>query len=84
LGIVMPRYFFDWRENGTLIEDDVGVECADFDMVQVEASRALREAFRDIVLDSTRQEMAIEVRDGSFNPVLRALLVFELQLVFSS
>ena len=79
----MARYFFDWRDNGTFSEDDVGVECADLDVVKAEASRALREAVRDIVPGSARREMAIEVRDGSFNPVLRALLVLELQVVSS-
>ena len=75
----MARYFFDWRENGTLIQDPVGVECADLDVVRVEASRALRDAVRDIVPSSARRVMVIEVRDGSFNTVLRALLVFERQ-----
>ena len=54
VGRRMARYFFDWRDKGTFSEDDVGVECADLDVVKVEASRALREAVRDIVPGSAR------------------------------
>ena len=79
----MARYFFDWRDNGTFVEDDVGVECSDLDMVKAEASMALRDAVRDLVPTDARRVMAIEVRDGSSNPILRALLVLELQFVSS-
>jgi hypothetical protein len=79
----MARYFFDWRDNGTFVEDDVGVDYADLDMVKTEASMALSDAVRDLVPSGARRVMVIEVRDGSSNPILRALLVLELQVVAS-
>ena len=79
----MARYFFDWRENGTFVEDDVGVDCADLDMVKAEASMALIDAVRDLVSSVARRVMVIEVRDGSSNPILRARLVLEMQVVSS-
>jgi hypothetical protein len=43
------RYFFDTRDNGTFIQDDVGVECADMDAVKTEAALSLAELARDVL-----------------------------------
>ena len=72
----MRRYFFDTRDNDAFIEDDLGVEYPDLEVVKAEAARALAELARDVLPGSTRRELAIEVRDED-GPVLVARMVFE-------
>ena len=77
----MPRYFFDMRDNDALTRDDEGLEYSDIQAVKAEATRALAEMARDIVPATDRRELAIEVRDQSSRPVLRAVLTFEVQVL---
>ena len=44
----MPRYFFDTYDDDTVIEDDIGVECADLDEVKAVAAVSLAELARDV------------------------------------
>ncbi len=77
----MPKYFFDMRDNDALTPDDVGLDYSDIQAVKAEATRALAEMARDIVPATDRRELAIEVRDQSNRPVLRAMLTFEVQVL---
>jgi hypothetical protein len=43
------RYFFDTRDNGTFVEDDVGIDCADLDTVKRLAALSLAELARDVL-----------------------------------
>lgn len=37
----MARYYFDFRENSTVLQDDVGVELADTETAKLEAVKTL-------------------------------------------
>lgn len=70
------RYFFDTRDNGTFIQDDVGVDCADMDAVKTEAALSLAELARDVLPGSIERILAVEVRNGT-RPILKDVLTFE-------
>ena len=69
-------YFFDTRDNGRLVEDDVGIDCADMDCVKREAALSLAELARDVLPGSIERVLSVEVRDAT-QPVLRDVLTFE-------
>jgi hypothetical protein len=70
------RYFFDTRDNGTFIEDDIGIEFADLDAVKTQAALSLAEMARDVLPGSIERVLSVEVRDR-FQPILRDVLTFE-------
>jgi hypothetical protein len=70
------RYFFDTRDNGSFIEDDLGLEFADLDAVKVQAALSLTELARDVLPGSAKRVLSVEVRDA-FQPILRDVLTFE-------
>ena len=69
-------YFFDTRDNGTFIKDDVGIECADLDAVRREAALSLAELARDVLPAVFERVLSVEVRNAA-QPVLRDVLTFE-------
>jgi hypothetical protein len=69
-------YFFDTRDNGTFIEDEVGVECADLEAVKREAAVSLAELARDVLPGSIKRVLSVEVRNA-FQPILTDVLTFE-------
>jgi hypothetical protein len=70
------RYFFDTRDNGTFIEDDVGVDCADLNAVKALAALSLIELARDVLPGSIKRVLSVEVRDA-IQPILQDVLTFE-------
>jgi hypothetical protein len=70
------RYFFDTRDNGTFIEDDVGVELASLEAVKRLAALSLAELARDVLPGSIERVLSVEVRD-KVQPILRDVLTFE-------
>jgi hypothetical protein len=74
----VPRYFFDFRDNGRLTSDDEGVECDGMAMVHREATRALAEIAKDMLPRSGAHWLSIEVRDDADRPCLRAVLSFNV------
>jgi hypothetical protein len=69
-------YFFDTRDNGSFVKDDMGIDCADLDSVKREAALSLAELARDVLPGSIERVLSVEVRDGT-QPVLRDVLTFE-------
>ena len=69
-------YFFDTRDNGTFIEDDIGIDLANLDAVKALAALSLAELARDVLPGSIKRVLSVEVRD-SVQPVLRDVLSFE-------
>lgn len=59
----MPKFFFDFRDDGELVRDEVGTRLANVDQAQVEAAMSLAEIARDQASDL--RKMAIDVRDSS-------------------
>lgn len=70
------RYFFDTRDNGTFIEDDLGIDFADLDAVKKQAALSLAELARDVLPGSIKRVLSVEVRDVA-QPILRDVLTFE-------
>ena len=70
------RYFFDTRDNGTFIEDDVGLDFADLNSVKTQAAVSLAELARDVLPGSIKRVLSVEVRDA-IQPILRDVLTFE-------
>jgi hypothetical protein len=69
-------YFFDTRDNGTFIEDDVGQDLADLDAAKRQAALSLAELARDVLPGSIKRELSVEVRNA-VRPVLKDVLTFE-------
>ena len=76
------RYFFDTRDNGTFIEDDVGVECANMEAVKTEAALSLAELARDVLPGSIQRVLCVEVRNAT-QPILKDVLTFEALVLAS-
>ena len=74
----MARFFFDVRNNGTSVLDEVGLELDDLTTAVGEAASALSEKLEEMVEGSLRQELVIEIRCSSAAPVLRVTLALEL------
>jgi hypothetical protein len=70
------RYFFDTRDNGAFIEDEVGIELASLDAVKAQAALSLVELARDVLPGSIKRVLSVEVRDA-IQPILRDALTFE-------
>ena len=73
-------YFFDTRDNGTFIEDDVGIDCPDLEAAKRQAAVSLAELARDVLPGSIRRVLSVEVRDR-IQPILRDVLTFEAILL---
>lgn len=76
----MALYFFDTYDDETVIKDDVGLECADLQIVRDTAAISLAELARDVLPGSFRRVLAVRVHDGQ-QPVLEATLTFEAILL---
>jgi hypothetical protein len=69
-------YFFDTRDDGTFIEDDVGLELADLDAVKNQAALSLAELAHEVLPGSIERVLSVEVRDA-YQPILKDVLTFE-------
>jgi hypothetical protein len=69
-------FFFDTRDNGIFVEDDVGLEFPGLEDVKVAAAKALAEIAREVIPGTMKRELAVEVRDA-WGPVLAARMTFE-------
>ena len=66
----MPHFYFDVRDDGTLVADDEGIDLPDLQSAQEEAARTLAEIIRNEDSGFSAQRLALEVRDAS-RPVFR-------------
>ena|SRR5690349_18067178 len=79
VSVPYPRpmlYFFDTRDNGTFVKDDVGIECSDLEAVKSTAALSLAELARDVLPGSVKRVLSVEVRTA-MQPILRDVLTFE-------
>jgi hypothetical protein len=73
-------YFFDTRDNGTFIKDDVGIELADLEAAKTQAALSLTDLARDVLPGSIERVLSVEVRNR-FQPILKDVLTFEAILL---
>lgn len=69
----MTRYFFDIRDDGSLVIDDDGVELADIKAAEIEAAESLAEMAKEVAPFEQDQRIAIEVRTAD-GPAFKATL----------
>ena len=77
----MPRYYFDFLDNGGLLVDDEGRELGDVQAVQTEAARSLIDMARDSLLNpavGSLDQMIIQVRSDA-GPVMNVRFTFEIE-----
>jgi hypothetical protein len=77
----MPHYFFDTRDGADLIRDEEGVELDSMEAARDEATRGLADLAKDALPGAMRRELAVEVRDGGDQALLRAALWFEVAVL---
>lgn len=74
----MARYFFDIDENGTVVPDEEGIECASRPVVRDMALGALPGLASDAPTTGKRHVIKITVRDQAREPVLLVTLTREV------
>lgn len=74
----MRRYYFDSRDNGRFVSDEIGVEVSSLEEVKTLASTAMAELAKDVLPGSVVRRLAIEVRD-ELGLVLSVRLRFEIE-----
>ena len=77
---VVPRFFFDLKFDGERpTDDEEGLVMPDLQAAQVEASRALTDLSREMVLSGKiTNSLAVIIRDDA-GPILQATLNFEMK-----
>jgi hypothetical protein len=71
----MERYYFHIRDNGRFVQDDVGEECLDLQVVQWEAELSAREIIFERINEGRKMDGAlIEVHDHNGAVVHRVKL----------
>lgn len=76
----MARYFFDSRDGDHFIRDDEGVQLDGIEQARDEATLALRDLAKDALPKATRRELSIGVRDEAGRQLIRASLLFEVEV----
>ncbi len=67
----MPKFYFDFRDNGHLTIDDVGLQFAGFEQAYLEAFRASQEIWYDHLKQGKDPTLcAFEICDASHNLLL--------------
>lgn len=78
----MALYYFDVRDNDRLFPDDEGTRLAGgLNAARAEAFVALADYMREIAPPDRRCCLAIEVRDEHSQPILKATMTFEFELL---
>jgi hypothetical protein len=71
----MPTFYFDVRDDGVFLRDEMGQQLAIVEHAQLEAATSLAEMARD---DSRPRDMAIEVRDSE-GPLVEVVMTIEVK-----
>ena len=77
----MALYFFDSRDDGKVVIDNVGVEVAGLPAVKVLAAKGLAELALDLLPGTSERCLGIDVRDSASNPVLATELTFQARVL---
>jgi hypothetical protein len=73
----MPMFFFDTRDDGALVNDDVGLEFPDLETVRMQAAKSLAELAADVLPRSTERCLGVDVRDECNRAILTTELTFK-------
>jgi hypothetical protein len=75
----MPRYYFDWQDNGRSMRDEDGIDLPDIATAREEAAKGLAELARDVLRAAVRRELGITVRDEDGQAIFTTSIVFEVK-----
>ncbi len=75
----MSHYYFD-TQDGHLVQDEVGIECDNFQAVLAQATAGLADFAKEAVPGAKLKEMAVRVRDDRDRPVMRVTLRLEIKV----
>ena len=74
-------FFFDTRDDGLLIRDDVGLEFSDMETVKVQAAKSLAELAVDVLPRSMERCLGVDVRNDRGGDVLTTELIFKAHVL---
>ena len=77
----MPRFYFDLREDGTVVEDEEGVSLPDLATAEREAAKAVTEIGYDRLPEGGLSSVTIDVRDENGDHILSATVSLEVKHV---
>ena len=80
-GLSVPRYFFDLRDGERFTRDDEGTELDGVEGARREAARTLAQMGKDVLPEAVHRELALEVRTEGPEPLLRAVLVYHVEVL---
>ena len=76
----MAIYFFDTRDDGEVLIDEVGLELPGVEEAKVAAAKSLAELALEVLPGSARRCLGVDVLDEKRRPVLSTELTFEVRL----
>jgi len=76
---VMPRYYFDLREDGSFVEDEDGLSLPNINAAQREAAETAAEIGRDRLPKGGVQFVTIDVRDENGDNLLSVTATLEVK-----
>ena len=74
----MAQYYFHTRDNGEVVEDDIGLDLPDFPSVKVVAAKSLAELALDVLPGSEERCLGVDVHDEREQRVLTTELHFKV------
>lgn len=77
----MPHYYFDTRDEGELVSDDVGLELPDLKTATDVAARSLAELARETLPGSTARCLGVDVRVDQQRELLTTELTYRAILL---
>jgi hypothetical protein len=77
----VPLFFFDTRDDGETVINDVGLELPGIAKAKAAAAKSLAELALDALPRSTRRCLGVDVSDEQHRPVLTTELTFEARLL---
>jgi uncharacterized membrane protein len=76
----MAWFYFDFREDGTFVRDDTGVEFPSVDAVATEAAALAMAVAHERLTDAKMQTVIVEARDEQGATVLSATVSLKLEV----
>jgi hypothetical protein len=77
----MPRFFFDTRDDGEVIVDDLGLDLSGVEQARIFAAKSLAELALEALPGATRRCLGVDVSDDRRRPVLSTELTYEARLL---
>ncbi|AZV17632.1 MULTISPECIES: hypothetical protein [unclassified Mesorhizobium] len=77
----MARFFFDSGDHDVVVEDVIGIECADLEEVRRAGFEGLIDLTRDVLTEVDGQQVFVEVRNENGDRILRLSISLQIKLM---